>query len=107
MFLSDGYGLLIAQTGYMQSVSLNVPGPWRPAEEMDLLNVSGGHLFIRCKWCLSVMSPRAMGQTARKPFLKEARNGSLGTVCDPEELEDLPRKTVGKGAKRGNGQREV
>lgn len=46
--LSDRYGLLRDQTGYMQSVSLNVLGPWRHTEEQEaeLLSVSGGHICL-------------------------------------------------------------
>jgi len=46
--LSDRYGLLRDQTGYMQSVSLNVLSPWRRTEEQEaeLLSVSGGHICL-------------------------------------------------------------
>lgn len=46
--LSVRYGLLRDQTGYMQSVSLNVLRPWRHTEEQEaeLLSVSGGHFCL-------------------------------------------------------------
>lgn len=51
------------------------------------------------------MSQCAKGRTARKPSLKEARNGSLGIEGDPEGLEDRPKRWVGKGVRRCNGWR--